>query len=75
MSQFNAETVAAMRTALAEVCSHIPQHSTDARAFIASKIVECACQGERTYDGLLRAGRRAVIERFGNASVVRSAFR
>ena len=30
------------------------KHSTDARAFIASKILECANQGERTYDGLLQ---------------------
>jgi len=72
MSQFSTETVAAMRAALAEVCSHIPEQSTDARVFIASKILECAYQGEKTYDALLHAGRRAVIERFGTVNVVRA---
>jgi hypothetical protein len=73
MSQFSAETVRAMRAALAEVCRHIPMHSADTRAFIASKILECAFQGEKTYDGLLQAGRRAVIARFGTVSAVRVA--
>jgi hypothetical protein len=75
MSQFSTETVRSMRNALAEVCSHIPQGSTDVRTFVASRILERASQGEETYDGLLKAGRRAVIERFGNVSAVRSAFR
>jgi hypothetical protein len=72
MSRFSIETVAVMRRALAEVCSHIPERSPDARAFIASKILECAYQGEKTYDGLLQAGRRAVIERFGTVNAVRA---
>jgi hypothetical protein len=72
MSQFSAETVKAMRAALAEICSHVPDKSPDARAFVAAKILECARQGEKTYDGLLQAGRRAVIERFGTVNVVRA---
>ena len=75
MSRFNPLTLAAMRAALAEVCSHIPHHSPDARAFVASKILESAYHGEKTYDGLLQAGRRAVIERFGSVNVVESALR
>jgi hypothetical protein len=75
MRQFSTETVAAMRAALDEVCSHIPRHSTDARAFVASKILECASRGEETYIGLLEAGRRAVIERFGNVSVIAGVLR
>jgi hypothetical protein len=72
MPLFNAQTVTAMRAVLEEVCSHIPANSTSARTFIASKILECASNGEETYDGLLAAGRRAVIDQFGAVGVVRS---
>ena len=72
MSRFETETLAAARAALAEICSHIPERSADARAFIASKILESAYRGEKTYDGLLQAGRRAVIERFGTVNAVRA---
>ena len=71
MKQFNSETVTAMRTVLEEVCSHIPPNSTSARTFIASRILECASKGEQTYAGLLDAGRRAVIDQFGNVDVLR----
>jgi hypothetical protein len=72
MSQFDPEIVKIMRAALAEVCSHIPEQSPDARAFVASKILESANRGEETYEGLLQVGRRAVIERFGTVNVLRA---
>ena len=62
MSKFDADTVAAMRSALQEVCSHLPARSTAARTFVASRILECASKGNQTHDLLLDAGRRAVIE-------------
>ena len=62
MSKFDADTVAAMRSALQEVCSHLPAKSTAARTFVASRILECASKGSQTPDLLLDAGRRAVIE-------------
>ena len=75
MNQFGSETITKMRTVLEEVCSHIPQTQTSARTFVASQILECASSGEETYDGLLAAGRRAVIDQFGSVDAVRSALR
>ena len=74
MSDFGSDTIGVMRTVLDEVCSHIPRTSTDARTFVASRILECASKGDRSYDGLLRAGRRAVIEKFGTIEAVRTQF-
>jgi len=65
MNQFDQTTVAAMRAALEEVCRHIPEKSIGARTFVATRILESAHGGEKSIDGLLRAGRRAVIDRFG----------
>lgn len=62
MNKFDSKTTAEMRTVLEEVCSHIPSNSTSAPTFIASRILECASKGEETYDGLLAAGRRAVLD-------------
>jgi hypothetical protein len=73
MNQFDSKTIETMRSVLDEVCSHIPANSTSARSFIASQILKCASTGEETYDGLLAAGRRAVIDQFGTVSAVRSA--
>ncbi|MFL6815467.1 MAG: hypothetical protein ACJ8EK_15670 [Bradyrhizobium sp.] len=75
MSKFDPETVAAMRSVLEEVCSHIPARSTAARSFVASKILECASNGNQSHDVLLDAGRRAVIDQFGNLDAVRRLFR
>jgi hypothetical protein len=75
MSKFDAETIAAMKDVLQEVCSHIPAKSTAARTFVAAKILECASNGKRSHDMLLDAGRRAVIDQFGNLDAVRSMFR
>jgi len=66
MKQFDLETVGTMRAALDEVCRHIPAQSASARTFVATRILESAHGGERTFDGLLRAGRRAVLEQFGS---------
>jgi hypothetical protein len=73
MNQFDSRTVGTMRSVLEEVCSHIPPNSTSARSFIASEILKCARSGEETYEGLLAAGRRAVIDQFGTVGAVRSA--
>ena len=62
MKKFDAATVVAMRSALQEVCSHLPAKSTAARTFVASRILECASKGNQTHDLLLDAGRCAVIE-------------
>ena len=75
MSKFDTETIAAMRTVLEEVCSHIPRQSTAARALVATRILECASAGNRSYNCLLDAGRRAVIDQFGDVDAVRSVFR
>jgi hypothetical protein len=75
MNQFGGTTVSTMRTVLEEVCVHIPQNSTSARVFIASQILKCATAGEESYEGLLAAARRAVIDQFGNVDAVRSGFR
>jgi hypothetical protein len=73
MNQFDSKTIVTMRSVLEEVCSHIPANSNSARSFIASQILKCASSGEETYEGLLAAGRRAVIDRFGTVGAVRSA--
>ena len=74
MNKFDSETVIAMRAVLEEVCRHLPSNSTSARAFIASRILERASGGERTYCALLEAGRRAVIDQFGTVQAVRKVF-
>jgi hypothetical protein len=74
MSKFDPETITLMRSVLKEVCSHIPAHSSTARTFIASRILECASSGNRSHDQLMDAGRRAVIDQFGSIDAVRSAF-
>jgi len=66
MEQFDRVTVTAMRAALDDVCRHIPSQSTSVRAFVATRILESARNGERSLDGLKRAGRRAVIDQFGS---------
>jgi hypothetical protein len=75
MNQFDSKTIVIMRSVLEEVCSHLPASSTSARSFVASQILKCASSGEETYEGLLAAGRLAVIDRFGTVGAVRSALR
>jgi hypothetical protein len=60
MTQFDSETISALRTVLDDVCSHLPVNSTTARTFVAVRILECARRGEQTYDGLKEAGREAL---------------
>jgi hypothetical protein len=71
MQQFEQRTISAMRALFEEVCSHIPRSATSARTVIASCILETARNGEETYDALLEAGRRAVIEQFGMFEAIR----
>jgi hypothetical protein len=75
MQHFDNETIVTMRAALDEVCRHIPQNSTTARTFVATRILECAKAGAVTRHHLLDAGRRAVIEQFGNIDIIRAVFR
>ena len=56
MSKFDAETIAAMKDVLQEVCSHIPAKSTAARTFVAAKILECASNGKRSHDSCWTRG-------------------
>jgi len=74
MNKFDPKTTAAMRSVFEEVCSHIPVNSTEARSFIATKIVECASKGQQSPELLLDAGRRAVIDQFGTVDALRVAF-
>jgi len=73
MQQFEPKLISAMRTVFDEVCSHIP--STSARTFVAARILECASSGEETYEGLLAAGRRAVIDQFGSVDAIQAKLR
>jgi hypothetical protein len=75
MNRFDPETIAAMRSVLEEVCSHMPSGSAEARSFVAARLLECASNGNQTHDLLLNAGRRAVIDQFGNVDAVRKFFR
>jgi hypothetical protein len=75
MNQFGSTTVVTMRSVFDEVCRQIPADSTSARVFVASQILQCASTGEHSYDGLLAAGRRAVIEQFGGADAAREGLR
>jgi hypothetical protein len=71
MTQLDGKTISALRTVLNDVCSHLPASSIAARTFVASKILECAHRGEQTYDGLLEAGRRAVVAQFGTIESIK----
>jgi hypothetical protein len=66
VNKFDSKTVAAMRSVLEEACSHIPPSASSARTFVASRILECASTGEETYDGLLAAARRAILDQDRN---------
>jgi hypothetical protein len=68
MHEFKIDTIKAMQTILEEVCRHIPSNSSAARTFVATKILECAGSGDQTYEGLLAAGRRAVVDQFRRRS-------
>jgi hypothetical protein len=75
MQTFEPKLISAMRTVFDEVCSHIPSSSTSARTFVAARILECARSGEETYEGLLAAGRRAVIDQFGSVDAIQAKLR
>ena len=75
MNRFDPETIAAMRTALDEVCGHMPVDSISARTFVASRILECAGRGVTTLEGLKTAGKRAVLDRFADIDAAGSMSR
>jgi hypothetical protein len=75
MNKFDSRTIAAMRAVLVEVCSHIPPSSSSTRVAIASRLLECASMGEKSYGSLLAVARRAVIDQFGNVDAIRTTFR
>jgi hypothetical protein len=65
MREFSRDTIKAMQAFLEEVCRPIPPNSMPQPTFVASRILECAGNGEETYSGLLTAARRAIIDQFG----------
>jgi hypothetical protein len=73
--QFRPQTIAAVRGVFDEVCGHIPNNCNSARAVIGSRILESASTGEEAYEGLLAAGRKAVLDQFGSIDVLRAALR
>jgi hypothetical protein len=69
MRIFDMQTIKAMRTALNEVCRHLPESAIAPRMEAACRILESAASGERTPNGLLSAGRQAIIDEFGEFMV------
>jgi hypothetical protein len=60
MTQLDSSIISALRSVLDEVCGHLPVTYTAARALVASSILECAHEGEQTYDDLKQAGIEAL---------------
>lgn len=60
---FDAETTALLRAVLEEVCENISVYETDARAHVASKILEAAANGQLSIDDLKAAGQNALNAR------------
>jgi hypothetical protein len=56
MTQLDHQIISALRTVLDDVCGHLPLSSITARTFVASKILECARDGQQTYEDLKEAG-------------------
>jgi hypothetical protein len=61
MNKFDTRTVELMRSVLEEVCSHIPAGATEARTFVAAKILECARGGNQGRDHKFEFDRRSPI--------------
>ena len=57
---FDNQTTALLRAVLDEVCEHVSQYETGARAHVASKLLEAATNGERSVDDLKRVGQKAL---------------
>jgi hypothetical protein len=66
MTQFDNETVTAMRTALDEVCQHVPVSATSARTIVATRILQRANEGKACYDDFREVGRRAILDQFAS---------
>ena len=54
------EVTVLLRSIFDEVCVGVPVHETGKKAFVASKLLECASAGERNVDALRLVGRRAL---------------
>jgi hypothetical protein len=68
-SMFNAETTARLRAVFEEVCAAVPRYETAARAYVASKMLEAATNGETSAEGLRNVGREALVHcRAGDAT-------
>lgn len=59
----NATTIAVLRAILDEICEGISGHGKDAKAHVASKILEVAAKGEALPDNLKSVGRRVLSKR------------
>jgi hypothetical protein len=61
---FDRKTLVAMEIALDRACESLgfAKERHDARSHIATKILECALQGDRTLGGLTEAGRVAAMQ-------------
>jgi hypothetical protein len=60
-AMFSTETRARLRAVLDEVCAGVSRYETAARAYVASKILEAATQGETSIEGLRKVGLEALI--------------
>jgi hypothetical protein len=54
---FDAQTTAVLRAVLDHVCQSVSLYETGIRAYVASKILEAAKQGETTADSLKQFGK------------------
>jgi len=70
MKQFDSNTVTAMRTALDEVCRHVPLSATSARTIVATRILQRASEGEACYDDFRDVGRRAILDQYASIEAV-----
>ena len=61
---FGPELEVVMSFALDEACRDLPDHfnSHQCRCFVAKRIIECAGDGEVSYNTLVEAGQSAIAE-------------
>jgi hypothetical protein len=60
---FDSATTSLLKAVLDEVCAQIPPSDTSLRTHVASKILECARNGECSIEELQNAGQRALRAR------------
>jgi 7,8-dihydro-6-hydroxymethylpterin-pyrophosphokinase len=59
---YPSEVTALLRNILDETCLKVPVSATEQRAFVASKLLECAASGHVSAERLRAAGRIALHE-------------